>query len=437
MAKRKPIQQIKSGVLKLIAKAQDGKIKGKTVQFSCGDCLAVAVNKGTGLAKWVARCHGKIIMLGEYGEMEYKVASEKVAKIKKESLEELELTSKCPTVSDYFQIYLKHWLSTHKQGTHRRHTLTSLMNTTLYPLHNYRLNQLTRKLIIEKINSTNQTQNNKHNAAALLNQMLCYAHNNALIDSNPIETMLQNSNSPFPTAKKTHHASVHYNDFIEKVVQPLTEANGYSRAVYLMLFLTGFRFGECRLLRWSWIDCETMSIMIPAEAEGSNKTKHTLIKPLTEPMKDLLQCIAMMNSRKTDFVFQSLMKDDPKAISDSVIREPWRQFVKSEVSHIHGVRSTIRSWIKEQKKQDPVTGYMTPVYSFEAAEGALTHDTRDSLEKSYDNSNRIEPVREVLTAWDNWLVERLPKEFSDLLLKGKKNPIDWNKGTFLNQMDER
>ncbi len=100
--------------------------------------------------------------------------------------------------------------------------------------------------------------------------------------------------------------------------------------------------------------------------------------------------------------------------------------VKSDVSHFHGVRTTIRTWIKEQTKVDPETGYTTPIFSFEAAEGALTHDTRDTLEKNYDISRRIEPVRTVLAAWNEWLVERLPKPFLELLKQGRETPFDWN-----------
>ena len=77
---------------------------------------------------------------------------------------------------------------------------------------------------------------------------------------------------------------------------------------------------------------------------------------------------------------------------------------------------------------------MRPIYSFEAAEGALTHDTRDTLEKSYDNSDRIEPVREVLRAWNGWLVERLPARFVELLDEGQRYPLDWDQGTFIARM---
>ncbi len=434
MSKRKPIQLIKSEVAKLIADAKAGNIKGNTVQYGCGDSLSVAVNKGTGCATWIARVAGKCTVLGDYSKMDYKTASSKVAQLKSENVDSVKRGPKTPTVAEYFEIYLEHWLQIHKQGSNRRNNLVSLMRTTLYPLHKIKLGDLTRKVVIDKIRAIDQTANNKHNAVALLNQMLQYAYNNAVIDSNPVYGLLDGRDSPFPLSSVTHHPSVHYSEFIDKVVEPLSGAPGLYRAMYLMCFLTGFRFGEIRLMRWSWINVKEGAIMIPANAKGSNKSKHTLVKPLTTPMMQLLQYLYIFNSIHSDYVFQSPYKQTPATISNNTVRGPWRQNVTSEVSHFHGVRTTIRSWIKEQKEVDPQRGYLRPIYSFEAAEGALTHDTRDTLEKSYDNSDRIEPVREVLRAWNDWLIERLPAKFTELLDEGQRYPLDWDQGSFLARM---
>ena len=84
MAKRKTIQEIKKGVLQLITDARTGSLKQKTVQYNCGDALIVAVNNGSGLAKWYARVGGKTILLGDYNKMEYKTASANVVKLKEE-----------------------------------------------------------------------------------------------------------------------------------------------------------------------------------------------------------------------------------------------------------------------------------------------------------------------------------------------------------------
>lgn len=437
MAKRKPTQMIKSEVTKLIAEAKEGNLKSKTVQFGCGNGLSVVINNGTGKANWMVRLPNKSYLLGDFNKMEYRTASARVLHLRAayDKEEKSKRTPTNPTVSEYFPIYLDHWVSRHKIGSARKGTLKSLMKTTLYPLHNYKLNELTRRIIIEKITGIHQTQNNKHNAVALLNQMLQHAYNHAIIDSNPIFDLLCTRESPFPLGPVNHHASVHYSEFIEKVVQPLNDVAGIYRALYLMCFLTGFRFGELQLLRWSWLDLKEMAFMIPPTAQGSNKSKHVLIKPLTPPMQFLLQYLYAYNHLHSDFVFQSPSKSEPGCMSSDAIRAPWRQLVGTEVSAFHGVRSTIRSWIKEQKVKDPQTGYMRPIFSFEAAEGALTHDTRDTLEKSYDNSDRIEPVREVLNAWNNWLLKRLPNKFLDLLNEGKKLPLDWEKGSFISNLN--
>lgn len=225
----------------------------------------------------------------------------------------------------YFDIYLNHWIATHKIGSNRQSNLKTLMKTTLYPLHKFKLSELTRKMVIDKVRFITQTPNNKHNAVALLNQMLRHAYNNGIIEKNHIADLLQNRDSPFPLEKATHHAAVHPDEFIEKIVTPLAETNELYRAVYLMCFLTGFRFGGFRLMRWSWIDKKSKTINIPSEAQGSNKTKHTLVKPLTEPIMELLQYLHGVNSIGSDFVFQSPTKYEPAAIGDNTIREPWRQ----------------------------------------------------------------------------------------------------------------
>ena len=312
-------------MLQLITDARTGSLKQKTVQYNCGDALIVAVNNGSGLAKWYARVGGKTILLGEYNKMEYKTASANVVKLKEELQSHRTKTSACPTVLQYFDIYLNHWIATNKIGSNRQSNLKTLMKTTLYPLHKFKLSELTRKMVIDKIRFITQTPNNKHNAVALLNQMLRHAYNNGIIEKNPIADQLQNRDSPFPLEKATHHAAVHPDEFIEKIVTPLAETNELYRAVYLMCFLTGFRFGGFRLMRWSWIDKKSKTINIPSEAQGSNNTKHTLVKLLTEPIMELLQYLHGVNSIGSDFVFQSPTKYEPAAIGDNTIREPWRQ----------------------------------------------------------------------------------------------------------------
>ena len=60
---------------------------------------------------------------------------------------------------------------------------------------------------------------------------------------------------------------------------------------------------------------------------------------------------------------------------------------------VHGFRSTFRDWCGEET-----------VFPRELAEGALAHVTGDETERSYRRLDALERRRELMTAWEKFLL---------------------------------
>ncbi len=418
MAKRKSLEIISTDVAQLIANAKNGLLKGKSIQFNCGDGLTVIVNKGSGNAAWYARVSGKTILLGDYAEMDYQTASNMVSDLQGKKDEEKKAVSNCPTVSEYFEPFVKKWKKTHTLSETSYNNYKTLMSTTLYPFQDIKLTDLSRLFIVQTVKELDQTVNNKHRAVALLCNMLSVASEEKLISVNPIADLLHSKFSPFPLQKSKPRATLPPEEFIEKVVKPLTKAKAVYRPVFLMCFLTGFRFSEFSNLRWSLIDLENKTMKLPAINFMSNHDDKYFVKPITPPMMDLLQYMHHVNTIHSDYVFQSPSRSKPAPMSDNAIREPWRELVNSEVCDFDGIKLTIRSWFKKQVEIDPKFGFARLVFPTDLVDELFTRNPKQAVDRDYVADISIEPARSALNAWNQWLLKNLPEEFMEILKVG-------------------
>lgn len=421
MARKKTIKEIESEIKTSRELARFGKLEKKTVLISCGAGLYVTVNNNTASTSWVARIAGKMTRLGDVERMQYKTARAEVDKLKQSSQKELksdpEKTS--PTLGEIWPEYIELKSARLKKGSNRPSNLRALYKNVLAPLQTVPLHKITRVLTIKTVRELDTTEGNKYNGVSLLTMILDYACNNGIIDHNPLKGMLRGCENPFPRPQKKHHTALTADEFIQKVMLPLEKSDGFYRAYYLLLALTGLRFDECRLLRWSWIDTRDKVIRIAPDAQGANKTKHELIKPLTIQMMELLGYLKAVNVIQSDFIFQSPFNDQASAVSENKIREFYRVSV-GKVQDPHGFRTTVKTWVESQRVLDPATGIERKTYDAEICEAVLTHDVRTALQKTYDLRNFIEPVRNALQAWNDFLISKLPGGYAELLNIGRE-----------------
>ena len=335
------------------------------------------------------------------------ICNSKIKELKAIKEEQKEIDA-IPIVRDAINEWYKEKTKQLKQGSTRAQNIRSLIKNTLEPsgLCDEKISDITPKVVCEKLSFFKQTQGNKHKAVSILTSCLQYFYLKGIIPFNPIKDLLSGRESPFKKPKAIGYKFICHADLATKFLQPLAITPEVNRTFYLLLLLTGFRFGEVRLSHWSWFDFKKDLIVIPADAIGANKTQTEYIKPMTKQIKALL----LMWKEKSfvnncDFVFRSEFTN--KAICEGTFREPVKALTTRELD-FHGIRKVMRSWMSEQN---------IPV---KIAEMALQHDVRSSIEKVYDKYSYIEEIRDALQQWNDYVEKSLPPEFLELIY-GKDN----------------
>ncbi len=328
-------------------------------------------------------------------------AYKKVEALKKKIPKKTE--NSIPTIETFYKVWIEEKKDRFKLSSNRICNFNSLFNRTIVPseIHKLRLNEVNPKIIYDSFIKLKQTPNNKHNAITMMNQMMRNALLKGIINSNPIADMLVGSESPFKLAKRIGFKTIKPEYIFEKYFYPLKDTSMMNRIFYLYIVLTGFRFGECRYLHWSWCDFIKELVVIPPDAYGANKTQTVYYKPMTKQIKALL-----LNWKKysyngiSDFVFPSTSGD--KAIGEDFFRAPLKQLTSRELD-FHGIRKVLKTWLSSNG---------IPV---NISELALQHDIRSSLEKIYDKNTYIEDVKKALQLWNDYIEKSLPKEFLVLI----------------------
>ena len=377
------------------------------------------INLGGGLFAYVAK-NGKIsffvrvttpqkdtrILIGTYPEMSLAEARRKASQIKKEQKIKkvnAEANNYGPTFGEYFT---NNWFpekkSKYKVGSSRPSNIKTLFSKTIVPsgLADYKLYEITPALVCRLMKEVIQTEGYKHNAVSVVNMVLQKTVLEGVIPINPISNLLSGSESPFPRPKAIGFKYIPPKEMKEKFFGPLSSTKLITRCFYLLLPLTGFRFGECRNLQWSYCDFDKKIIMIPSDAVGANKTQTDYYKPMTTQIYTLLKKIQKSQNNSCKYVFNSEYTSKP--ICEASFREPLKALTSRELDP-HGIRKVMRTWFSSQG------------IAVNIAELALQHDVRSSLEKIYDKYKYIEEVREALQLWNDYIESQLPEEFLELI----------------------
>lgn len=313
-----------------------------------------------------------------------------------------------PTFAQFFNTWRVQKIASYKKGSTRAKNLQTIWNTTISKtgLGELKLNEITVKEVCSRFLLLRQTDWNKHYGVSIVNMCLQAATLQGLIPFNPIASLLSGSESPFKCPKKgTGFKTILPQDIFEKFVNPLKGTNFTQRAFYLLLILTGFRFGEVRNMHVSWCDFNKDVILIPADAVGANKTQTEYIKPMTVQIKNLILNIIKRQKAPSDLLFQSPYGNRP--LCEGTFREPIKALTSRELAP-HGIRKVMRTWMSSQG---------IPV---NIAELSLQHDVRSALEKVYDRYKYTDEVRAALQQWNDYVEKSLPPEFLELIY-GKDN----------------
>jgi integrase len=199
--------------------------------------------------------------------------------------------------------------------------------------------------------------------------------------SNAIEQAL-------PKAARTvkHRKSIHYDKVAECLAAVQGSHAGASTKLALeFLILTAARSGEIRLATWPEIDLERRMWTIPAE-RMKGKAEHVV------PLSD--RAVAVLTEARAlgadELVFPGAKAGRP--MSDMTMSKLIKELGFD--SDVHGFRTSFRVWVQERTSA-----------SFEVAEKALAHKTKNKVVAAYARSDLMEKRRELLQWWTDHLTQ--------------------------------
>ena len=193
--------------------------------------------------------------------------------------------------------------------------------------------------------------------------------------SNAIEQALPKANRAVQQRK-----SIHYDAVAECLADiQKSHASKSTKLALEFLILTATRSGEVRMASWSEIDLELGLWIIPAE-RMKGKVEHVV--PLSDRAKEVLTIARELS--EGNLVFPGAKPGRP--MSDMTMSK----LVKSlgYDADVHGFRTSFRVWVQERTNT-----------SFEVAEKALAHKTKNKVVAAYARSDLMEKRRHLMQRW--------------------------------------
>lgn len=189
--------------------------------------------------------------------------------------------------------------------------------------------------------------------------------------------------SPEKIAPVTHLAAVPLTE-AQAVWKMICKTSGMGAKALQLQILTAGRSGEARGARWSEIDLDNATWVIPKERMKA-KREHRV--PLSRQAIELLRGMPRIDG--TDLVFPS-SRNTP--LSDMTLTAVMRRLKLKEVPH--GWRSTFRDWVGERTD-----------YPSELAEISLAHSVGSKVEQAYRRGDMLEKRRPLMQEWADFLTQ--------------------------------
>lgn len=162
-----------------------------------------------------------------------------------------------------------------------------------------------------------------------------------------------------------------------------SQASASTKLAVELLILTATRSGEVRLAAWSEIDLARGLWTIPAE-RMKGKAEHVV--PLSGRAVDVLTAARALGDG--DLVFPGAKAGRP--MSDMTMSKLVKELGFN--ADVHGFRTSFRVWVQERTNA-----------SFEVAEKALAHKTKNKVVAAYARSDLMEKRRQLMQRWADHL----------------------------------
>lgn len=164
-----------------------------------------------------------------------------------------------------------------------------------------------------------------------------------------------------------------------------SRAGAATKLAIEFLILTAARSGEVRLATWQEIDLDRSLWTIPAE-RMKGKAEH--IVPLSGRAVDVLNSARGLG--EGDLVFPGAKAGRP--MSDMTMSKLIKELGFD--ADVHGFRTSFRVWVQERTDA-----------SFEVAEKALAHKTKNKVVAAYARSPLVERRRQLMQQWADYLTQ--------------------------------
>ena len=247
-----------------------------------------------------------------------------------------------------------------------------------------RVNQITREDVLRVVTPIWTT---KPEVAKRTRQftraVLAWAQAHGFVENNVAGEALKGA-LPAATALRQHHRALPYQDVPQAL--KAVDASSASEAVkscFRLTVLTAARSGEARAARWSEVDLEARTWVIPAE-RAKTRTEHRV--PLSDAATAVLERARALDDG-SGLIFPSPARQG-RPLSDMALVKLCRDCEIDAVPH--GFRSSFRDWCAETGKPR------------EIAEAALAH-TVAGVEGAYFRSDLYERRRRLMDAWAGYV----------------------------------
>jgi integrase len=361
-----------------------------------GLCLQV---KGTGAKSWILRTvvGGKrcAIGLGGYPTVSLAqardLARETLLEIRKGADPVRERLARRQRQTWTFQRVAEEYIETHRAGwksaKHSRQWRSTIANYCYPVFGSKNVAEVTKLDVLEALRpiwlEKHETASRVRNRVELV---LRYAQQMGYRPEGPNPATLKgNLDALLPKrqglGEVEHHAALGIDEMYD-FMQRLRKVQGMGARALEFLVLTACRSGEVRGARWSELDVDSATWVIPKERMKSGR-EHRV--PLSAEAVALLRALPRFEG--VDLVFVG--KDD-KPLSDMTLTAVLRRMKVSATAH--GFRSTFRDWAAERTS--------TPR---EVAEMALAHAIGDKTEEAYRRGDLFDKRRVLMQQWARFI----------------------------------
>lgn len=171
------------------------------------------------------------------------------------------------------------------------------------------------------------------------------------------------------------------------------ERYNVTRALLLIVILTGARSGEARGMCWSEVDFNKRIWTVPPQRMKAGLQHRVPLSlqaiAVLEHMQGLHETLVFPSPRKqivlSDMVLTTFLRKTD-AVSDT----------EGRVATAHGFRSSFRDWCSEQG------------YSRDLAERALAHTLKSKVEAAYHRTDLLEQRTPMMQAWADYVMSETP-----------------------------